>query len=426
MQNSLNNINVNNKKYKVLLVHNFYQLPGGEDTVFQNEKMLLENNGYQVITYTRNNSEFKNSIIKKILLPYVIIFNVKTYIDIRKIIKEYDIDLVHVHNTLCLISPSVYYAALSMKKPIIQTLHNFRLQCANGLFYRNNRICEDCIDKGLRCALKYKCYRNSFFQSLAIILMIKIHRFIGIYKRVNFICLTEFNKDKLLHINKYKKIVDENKIFIKPNFVFDENKISAKNMTNISNQYFASSKKLDTENNKRGYYLYVGRLDELKGVDIVLDAFSKMLDKELHVVGSGGEKYIKKFSMYSNIKFLGQYNHDEVISEMRRCQALIYPTKLYEGQPISIIEAYMNGVPVISSNIGNANELVVENKTGLHFESNDSNSLINTINTFETFDKNMYKDNTILEFKNRYSEENSLNILSNIYSTILEQNQFTK
>ena len=108
-----------NKKYKILLVHNFYQKPGGEDTVFRNEKKLLEDNGHIVITYTRDNSEIKNSLLKKILLPVITIFNLKTYFDIKKIIKENNIDIVHVHNTLCLISPAVFYAAVKMKAYII-------------------------------------------------------------------------------------------------------------------------------------------------------------------------------------------------------------------------------------------------------------------------------------------------------------------
>lgn len=300
-------MNTDNKKYKVLLVHNFYQKPGGEDTVFKNEKKLLEDNGHVVITYTRDNSELKKSLIRKVLLPIITIFNFKTYFDIKKIIKNENIDIVHVHNTLCLISPAVFYAAINMKTPVIQTLHNFRMQCPNGLFFRDGHICEECINKGLFCAVKYKCYRNSFMQTLAIVLMIKIHRLIGIYKKVNFICLTEFNKSKLLLINNKKQIIDEKKIFVKPNFVFE-----SKSIIKVRQQ----TDNLDVGDKSKDYYLFVGRLDKFKGIDVVLEAFSKMPDKELHVLGSGGEEYIKKYSVYSNIKFLGQLSHDEVMREM--------------------------------------------------------------------------------------------------------------
>ena len=310
-------------KYKILLVHNFYQKPGGEDTVFYNEKKLLEQNGHEVLVYTRNNLEIKN-IFHKILLPFITIFNFKTYFDIKKLIRKHNIDIVHVHNTLCLISPSVFYAALSAKVPVVQTLHNFRMQCPNGLFFRDNHICEDCAYGKLSSALKHKCYRNSFFQTLAVVLMLKIHRLTGIYKKVNFICLTKFNKNKLLLLNKNKKIINENKIFIKPNFVFDTSLPEKNNDKQRSNR-------------NKDYYLFVGRLDYIKGIDIVLDAFAQMPDKIIHIVGSGKEAYEDSYSKYPNIKFLGQLSSSEVESEMSNAKALIFASRLYEGLPMTII-----------------------------------------------------------------------------------------
>ena len=393
-----------NKKYRILLVHNLYQQPGGEDTVFRNEKKLLEDNGHEVITYTRDNSELKCSILKKILLPFITIFNPKTYFDIKKIIKDKNIDIVHVHNTLCLISPAVFYAAIKMKIPVIQTLHNFRMQCANGLFYRNGHICEDCVNDGLLCALKHKCYRNSFFQTLAIALMLKIHRFIGIYKKVNFICLTEFNKNKLLLINNKKQVVDEEKVFVKSNFVFEDN---------------ANEKEYNPKD--KGYYLYVGRLDEIKGIDTVLEAFSKMPNRELHVIGSGGEDYIKEYSKYGNIKFLGQLPHNEVIDEMKNGKALIFPSKLYEGMPMTIVEAFENKVPVISSNIGNANEIVIDGATGLHFKTGNAESLIRTIEELDKKDILTLKKSTYKEFDKKYNQKVGCANIISIYNIIIKR-----
>ena len=402
-----------NKKYKILLVHNFYQLPGGEDTVFRNEKKLLEDNGHEVVTYTRDNSELKRNILKKLLLPLVTIFNPKTYFEIKKIIKEQDIDIVHVHNTICLISPSVFYAAVKMKRPVGQTLHDFRMQCANGLFYRDGHICEDCISGGLKCALKHRCYRNSFLQTLAIVLMLKIHRFTGIYRKVNFICLTEFNRNKLLLINNKKQIIDEKRIFVKPNFVFDDN--SSKDSTN-------DTYKKETISNDKWYYLYVGRLDEIKGIDIVLEAFSKMPERELHVIGSGGEGYIKRYSRFNNIKLLGQLSHEEVMAETINSKAMVFPSKLYEGMPMTVIESFENGVPVITSGIGNAKEMVKEGITGLYFESGKVESLISAIDKLDNLDINTLKENAHMEFRKKYTENVGYNNIINIYRKVIENN----
>ena len=396
-----------NRKFKILIVHNFYQQPGGEDTVFRNEKRLLEDNGHKVIIYTRDNSELKGNILKKIFLPFITIFNPKTYFDIKKIIKEKNIDIVHVHNTLCLISPAVFYAALKMKTPVVQTLHNFRMQCVNGLFYRDNHICEDCLNKGFVSALKHKCYRNSFLQTLALIISYKFHQMTGIYKKVNFICLTSFNKDKLLLINKNKKNVDVNKVYVKSNFVFD-----------INDSKIHINAKSNVDYDKK--YLYVGRLDDIKGIDVVLEAFSNLKDCELNVIGSGGNEYISKYNNFKNINFLGQLPHEETLMEMKKSSALIYPTKLYEGQPVTIIEAYMNGLPVITSNIGNANEMVKDEITGLHFVSGDVNSLIGVMNKFKGLNKEELKMNTRSEYDNYYSYDKGYKNIYDIYNHILK------
>ena len=405
-------MDVINKKYRVLMVHNFYQQPGGEDTVFRNEKKLLEDNGHDVVTYTRDNSELKCSILKKILLPFITIFNPKTYFDIKKIIKEKNIDIVHVHNTLCLISPAVFYAAIKMKIPVIQTLHNFRMQCANGLFYRDGHICEDCVKEGLICALKHKCYRNSFFQTLAIVLMLKIHRFVGIYEKVNFICLTEFNKSKLLLINNIKQVVDEEKLFVKPNFVFYDK---------INDNYPNALSEKEHNYNDKGYYLFVGRLDKIKGIDTVLEAFSRMPDRELHVIGSGGEEYIKEYSKYSNIKFLGQLSHENVMAEICNGKALIFPSKLYEGMPMTIVEAFENKVPVISSNLGNANEIVIDGTIGLHFKSGNTESLIRTIEELDKKDILKLKKNAYKEFDKKYNQKVGYANIISIYNIIIKR-----
>lgn len=206
------------RKYRILQVHNYYQIPGGEDTVVANEKKLLEDHGHTVIQYTRNNSELKSfSKFRKLLLPFTTIFNLRTYRDVKRIIKEEHIDIVHVHNTLNLISPAVYYAALKCRTPVVQTVHNFRLLCPGATFYRDGHICEDCVEHGLSCAIKHSCYRGSKAQTLVCVVNTWIHRMTGVYGKINYICLTEFNKEKLLQLKQIKS----EKVFIKPNFTFD-------------------------------------------------------------------------------------------------------------------------------------------------------------------------------------------------------------
>ena len=209
-------------KPKILIIHNYYQIPGGEDTVVANEKKLLEENGHEVILYTRNNNEIKTmSRFQKLLLPFMTVYNPRSARDVRRIIQNEKIDIVHVHNTLNLISPSVYYAAVRCGIPVVQTVHNFRLICPGALLYRDGHVCEDCLGKGLLCAVRHGCYRGSKLQTLLLVISTLLHRTTGIYRKLHYICLTEFNKQKLLLINRKKIMINPAQVFVKPNFTFE-------------------------------------------------------------------------------------------------------------------------------------------------------------------------------------------------------------
>ena len=259
------------KNYRILQIHNFYQIPGGEDVVVRNEKRLLEEHGHKVYTYYRSNSELaKKGIVGKLFLPFTAVFSLKTYREVKKLIRENQIDIVHVHNTLTMVSPSVFYAAFRCKVPVVQTLHNFRMLCPAGSFFRDNVICEECVQHGMGYAIRHKCYRNSKLQSFVSAAILQIHRFVGTYRRVNFICLTEFNRKKLLEsLDTKKEIVNPERVYIKPNFTFAE-------------EIVPNEVRSDEE-----YFLFAGRVEALKGIDIAVRAFEKLPDKKLYVAGNG-------------------------------------------------------------------------------------------------------------------------------------------
>jgi glycosyltransferase involved in cell wall biosynthesis len=395
------------KKETVLMVHNYYQIPGGEDTVVANEKKLLEEHGHKVILYTRDNSELnKLSILDKMLLPLNTVFSFRTFREIRRLIKDNDIDIVHVHNTLNMISPSVFYAAVSCKVPVVQTLHNFRMICPNAIFYRGGRICEDCLDKGLMCAVKHGCYRGSKLQTLAIVISTLIHRKTGIYKKVNFICLTDFNKEKLLQLNRKKRIADESKIFVKPNFTFDIDTVDSNNIKQTSD-----------------YYLFVGRLEEIKGIWIIKKAFSySNNDIKIKMAGTGSQTTIKKLKQ-NNIELLGQVDREELIKYLTGAKALIVASQLYEGLPMNIMEAYACGLPVIAGDIGNMSNLVDDGITGRKFIYNDPKSLLKCITEYEALSPeeiDKMKAAARSKFMELYNPESSYGMLENIYGTVMK------
>ena len=304
---------------RVLVAHNYYQIPGGEDTVVKNEKQLLESHGDTVIEYFRSNTEMKNfRKWQTLMLPFTTIFNFQTFREVRKLIREHSVEVVHVHNTLNLISPAIYYAALVEHIPVIQTVHNFRLVCPGATFYRDGHICEDCMKSGLGCSIKHSCYRNSKLQTLACAVTITIHRILGIYKKINYICLTEFTKEKIC------SVVDSQKVYIKPNFVYDQK----------------------GENQADDYYIFVGRVEEIKGVNVLVDAFQSMPDKKLKIVGRGDldehiAERLEKENIH-NVELLGFKPHEEVNELLKHAKALIMCSQWYETFGMVIAEAYSN------------------------------------------------------------------------------------
>lgn len=332
------------KKENILIVHNHYVVSGGEDSVVRNEKELLESRGHKVILYTRDNKEIANmSRAQKMGMVCSYLFSFKTYFDICSLIVKEKIDVVHVHNTLSLISPSVYYAAVSKKIPIIQIVHNFRLICPNALLYRKNKICERCIKEGLHCAIKNNCYHDSFFQTLLCVMGLKLHRSIGIYKKIHYICLTEFNREKLLE--GMRKHIKKEKVFIKPNFVEDVYDELPKKVREIPYQYC----------------IYAGRLEESKGILELAAAWREMKDvPALVICGSGpAENELKEMIVkQDNIVYLGKMSHEKTLDLIFYAEALIFPSGLYEGFPMTILESMMCGTPIICRNIGNGADIV--------------------------------------------------------------------
>ncbi|MED9970163.1 MAG: glycosyltransferase family 4 protein [Ruminococcus sp.] len=386
-------------KQKVLIVHNYYQIPGGEDTVVANEKKMLEEHGHEVVLYTRHNSELKTmSKFKKLLLPFTTIFNFRTYREIKKIIRNEHIDIVHVHNTLNLISPSVYYAASKCRVPVFQTIHNFRLLCPGATFYRDGHICEDCVTKGLKCAVKHKCYRGSKLQTLACVINSKIHRMTGIYRKINYICLTEFNKEKLLMLNG----IDPERVFIKPNFV----------KTNLDSV---------PEQERLDQFVFAGRLDKLKGIDILFEAWKTMGQKTplLIVCGTGPmENWCKKEieQNHLNIEMKGFLPNNEVRFIIAESKAMLLPTQWYEGFPMSMVESFSVGIPVICSDLGNAGSLIEDGVNGLKFSSCSPEALAFAVNKIAQC-PDIYP-RTFSLYKEKYTEDHNYRQLIEIYDSI--------
>ena len=202
---------------KILLVHNQYQQPGGEDVVFEQERQLLESNGHQVVTYRRSNWEADSYTgVKRLVLVRKTIWADDTRKEFAQLVRREKPDLVHVHNTFIMISPSIYSVCREANIPVVQTLHNYRLLCPAANFFRKGRICEECVEHTLWRSVRYGCYRGSRSATATVALMLATHRSLGTWDRdvTCYIALTEFTRSKFIQGG-----LAAQKIFVKPNFV---------------------------------------------------------------------------------------------------------------------------------------------------------------------------------------------------------------
>ena len=389
----------------ILIVHNRYQIPGGEDRVAAQEAELLRAHGHQVFTYSRDNGELKTfSLWQKLALPFWTLYNPKTYRDIRAMVREEKIDVVHVHNTLMLVSPAVYYGARRGGAAVVQTIHNFRLLCPGATFYRDNRVCEDCLKKGLSCALKHKCYRGSFPQTLCCVLSMKLHRATGIYKRLTYICLTEFNKKMLLQLKGLKP----EQIFVKPNFV-------------------QVPEALVPQQARKERIVFAGRLDEQKGIRVLLEAWRLLGGQgpELLVCGTGPlEDWCRKFAAdnrMENVKICGYVPNEALRRILADSRGMILPTQWYEGFPMSIAEAFSVGTPVLVSKLGNAGSLVCQGVTGMKFDQTSPASIAKTVQKFWDSRGQDWYGSTLEQYRSTMSPDNNYACLMEIYAQAVKR-----
>lgn len=336
---------------KILVAHNAYQQRGGEDAVVDAELALLRANGHEVETYRLHNDALAD--MPRATAAATAIWSRHAAGDIDVLCDRFHPDVIHVHNTFPLISPSLYWAAAKKQVPVVQTLHNFRLLCPQAIFLRDGKICEDCIGKVPWRSVARKCYRDSAMQSAVITGMLATHRVIGTYRNrvTRYIALNKFARDKYVEGG-----LPAERFRIKPNFV-------------------QSSGTPTWTNRQDG--LYVGRLSGEKGVDVLADAVRLLGEVPLEVIGSGPLEALARDAF--GTRYLGYRPLDEIMARMGTAQYMVLPSICYENSPRTIVEAFACGLPVIASRLGALPDIVREGVTGLLFRPGDAADLAEKI-----------------------------------------------
>lgn len=341
---------------KILLAHNYYQYPGGEESVLAMENATLREQGHQVLQYTVHNDAL--DAMSPLKAGATAFWNAETYRAVCQLIDREKPDILHVHNTWPLLSPSVYYAAWNRGVPVVQTLHNYRLFCPSSThFYRDGQICEACLGKKLPIpGILHTCYRESLPQTLVLASTLALHHWRKTWhQRVDtFIALTEFSRSKCIQggLPSHKIVVKSNALYPDP------------------------GKRSD---NAGEHALFVGRISQEKGIQTLLKAWRQLKEVPLKIVGDGPlaeqTRSLIKLEQMSNIEFLGRKNHEQVLQMMKKARFLIFPSELYETFGMTIIESFACGTPVIAASLGSLGEIISNGHTGLLFTPGDVKDL---------------------------------------------------
>lgn len=392
---------------KLLIAHNRYRSPGGEDVVFSREGALLRSAGHEVVEYVRQNTEIPNlGILKDMKTGIRTLWAWDTARELRSILRKEKPQLVHFHNTFPLISPAAYYTCKEEGAAVVQSLHNHRLVCPATTHYREGKVCEDCLGRSIPWpAVVHGCYHNSRPQTAVVAGMISVHRLLGTWhEQVDaYIAFTQFSCQKFIAAGLPAK-----KIFLKPHFLNDDPGIRRE---------------------PGDYALFLGRLVPEKGIKTLLKAWQRLKHIPLTIAGEGPlQNEVREFQRENPlVTVFSHLPQQKCLELMKGARFLIWPSEGYlETFGLVAIEAFACGLPVIASCSGAMPELVEDRKTGLLFETGNPDDLAAKAEWAWTYPQEMEMVGRAAraQYLSKYTAERNYDTLMRIYDTAIHRSAF--
>jgi len=388
---------------KIILVHNEYQQPGGEDVVFDQERHLLERAGHEVVVYRRSNLELEDVTLgQRLALAARIVSASDTQQEFTEMLAVEKPELVHIHNTFVMVSPSVYLACAEHGIPVVQTLHNYRLLCPAATLFRDGHRCQECVDHTLWSSIRHKCYRNSHLATASVALMLQVHRHRDTWntKVDHYVALSQFARDKFVLGG-----LPAEKITVKPNFVDPD-----------PGPDFGTGE----------YAVFVGRLSPEKGVSTLLEAWERLGNSiPLVIVGDGDERErLENHAATKNltsVTFRGRLQRPHTLATVRKARFLVLPSACYENFPLTIAEAFACATPVICSRVGAMEEIVKDGETGLHFTAGNPDDLAEKVAWAWQHPQRLkeMRHAARREYEEKYTAEKNYEMLTDIYRHVV-------
>ena len=406
---------------KILLINNFHYRKGGSEAVYFNMARMLMQRGHEVVFFSctsplnEQDGSNRHFVTPNNSLPLAqgamrYIYNREAQRSLEQLIKEEQPDIAHIHLFWGGLSTSILDTLRKHRIPVVHTAHDYRMVCPAYTFRRaDGTICEECKGgKYYRC-LKYRCSRNSLVHSLlmSVEMYLRNHWHKALKKIDGIVFVSNFSRNK--HFELMPQLAQSKSI------------VSYNTIPEIEERFVSRS---------RGeYYLFFGRLSYEKGIKTLIEAFTALNGPKLKIVGTGPEEetlkaYVAEHRAEQKIEFVGYRKGDELKELIRDASFVIVPSECYENNPMTIIEAYSAGVPVIGAHIGGIPEIIDENHTGLLFPSGDVQGLKEAITKAESLSEENYSEMSQAARKfaaENFSEEQSYKRIITLYQEIIKQ-----
>lgn len=352
---------------KVLLVHNEYGGYSGEEAVVDKMASTFQSKNIQVVQLRKSTAYIQNSLYGKIKAFFSGIYSIDGVKSMRNILREEKPDVVNIHNLYPFISPAALKECKKANVPVIMTVHNFRLICPTGLFMRDAKPCELCLQKGneLGC-IRYNC-EHSYIKSIGYALRNAFARVNEYYKKYvdYFACITNFQREKLIEAGFPKE-----KIIVIPNSI------------EVTEEYHY------TEGN---YVAYSGRISTEKGVDMIIEVAKRHPEIPFKLAGHIRDKELMD-TIPDNVELMGYLRGSDLDDFNRNAKFFVMASKCYEGFPMSILEAAKFGKCVIAPNHGGFPEII-----GTDIDSIGKLFIPGDVITLESSIVNLWKNPKLVE-----------------------------
>jgi glycosyltransferase involved in cell wall biosynthesis len=387
---------------KILLVHNRYRsaAPSGENRVVDQEGEALAALGHEVVRFGRSSDEIEQwSMAKKAALPVRTIWSRETYRDLRAVLHQDRPEVVHVHNTFPLLSAAVLYACRDARIPVVATIHNYKLACASGTFFRRGAVCHDCAHGLPVPAVLHGCYRDSHAATAPLALAMGLHRQAWRSLISAYVFISASQRDLLQGFD-----FPPDRVFVRHNLIPRRDRPRMARTPTV---------------------VYAGRLDEAKGVRLLMAGWDLYRQKSgepgLKLVIAGGgplrDEVAAWASARSSVEVHGTVSSDRCAELIAHARAVLLPSAWEETFGLVAVEAMAAGVPPIAAGHGSFTELITPGVDGVLFSPGDPEALALAIADVESDPQRYetYGDQALKTYEQQFDPQSSVEELLGIY-----------